>query len=116
MLRGQASRQTDSKAEREEGRHGKDKETKCRRMEKEMRMELGIEGRKSIACGKTLKPVHVKTRLQDLRGGSSRAKQRGGEYEREAQTFQPASCTNVFVDCLYSERPTVFSLLLSLLR
>lgn len=48
---------------------GEDKETKCRRMEKEMGMELGMEeggGEESVACGKTLKPVHVKTRLPDL--------------------------------------------------
>lgn len=44
MLRGQASRQTDSKAERAKGRRGKDKETECRRMKTEMRMELGMEG------------------------------------------------------------------------
>lgn len=107
MLGGQASRQTDCKAERAEGRHGKDKETECRRMKTEMRMELGMEGGKNIAYGKTLKPVHVKTRLRDLRGGSSQAKQRGGEHGRETQTFQTASCTYVFADCLYSERPMV---------
>lgn len=50
-----------------EGGHGKDKETKCqKRTEKEMRTALMMEGRKSIARGKTLKPVHVRTRFPDL--------------------------------------------------
>lgn len=63
-----AGSQTESREERKEGGRGKDKETKCRRMEKEMRMELGMEGvgGGSVACGKTLKPVHVKTRVPDL--------------------------------------------------
>lgn len=36
-----AGSRTESREESEERVHGKDKETKCRRMEKEMRMELG---------------------------------------------------------------------------
>lgn len=31
-----------------------------------------------VACGKTLKAVHVKTRLPDLRGGSSQQNKEGG--------------------------------------
>lgn len=50
----------------------------------------------SVACGKILKPVHVKTRLPDLWGGSSWAKtQRGGEPESDTQDFQIPYCTNL---------------------
>lgn len=71
----------------------KNKESKCQRIEKVMRTKLVMEARKSIACGKTLKPVHVRTRFPDLWRGSSQEKQRGGELEHDTQTFQPAYCT-----------------------
>lgn len=66
---------------KEEG-HGKDNETTCQGTGEKMRTRLGTEGDERLACGETLKPERVKTRLPDLRGGRSQAKQK----RRRAQT------------------------------
>lgn len=64
---------------------------------KEDEDEAGDGGGKRVACGKTLKPVHVKTRLPDLQGGSSQAKQRGREPKRDTEAFKLDYSTNLLV-------------------
>lgn len=49
------------------GRHGKDKRDQMPKDGKRDEDGAGDGGkRKSIACGETLKPVHVRTRFPDL--------------------------------------------------
>lgn len=101
---------------KERGNTWEDRETN-RKEWKEVEVELGIEGgdgERNVPCGKTLKPVRVRTRFPDWRGGSLRAKQRGGEPKRDTQAFQPVHRTKPLEDYQCSGRREV-SLLVSLL-
>lgn len=65
----QADRPTESREENEEGGHGGRQRDQMPKDGKRDGDGAGMEeggGEESVACGKTLKPVHVKTRLPDL--------------------------------------------------